>query len=187
MSATPEVAEMGSKFMDLFVLDPLALRAQVQGEDEAALLRQLDEPEASALAPAFTLMGEGLFCFLAKGRERADGLMYCRAVERLMQAMAHDRWCVEFYPDEGLYPLWSLAFRACEAPWLALPETPYGVGDVRWRSPDTCLMLSRSVGGLLHGGDYDRDFISEADLRVTLEALDAGWRSKHGVFAIYQA
>ncbi|MCB9742153.1 MAG: hypothetical protein H6740_06105 [Alphaproteobacteria bacterium] len=178
---------MGSKFLDLIVCDPLALRALVQGEAPEALRAQLADPEAAPLAPAFELMREGLFVFLPKGREHPEGATYCRAVERLLRALPHQRWGVEFYPDEGLYTLWSLSFDACEAAWLALPNTPYGVGDVRWRSPDTCRMLSRSISGALHRGDYERDYVSEADLRVAMEALDAGARAGHGVFAIYQA
>ncbi|MCB9759787.1 MAG: hypothetical protein H6739_08080 [Alphaproteobacteria bacterium] len=178
---------MGSKFLDLLLLDPLALRAWVQGDDPTAFDALLADLPDEALRPAFELMARGTFIFLPKGREHPLGGPACRAVEHLMRRLDHTRCCLEFYPDEGEYALWSLAFGRCEAPWLTVPDTTYGVGEVRWRSPETCRMLSSSMSSAARNETFNPRYVNAATLQEGADFLWQGWTTKHGVFAVYQA
>src|SRR5262245_34397132 len=103
---------MGSQFLSLHLVDPALVQARLRGDlpDLVDAIYRGEKPPDERLLPAFEVMARGTFVFLAKGEARPDGLLYCRAVEHLLETLGRRRWGLEFYPDEGEYPLWGLAF-----------------------------------------------------------------------------
>jgi len=180
---------MGSKFFDLHLADPAAIASRVRGDvpDLVADLAGRDNPPDPALHPVFDLMARGLFVFLAKGRERDDGSVYCRAVEHLLRTFGQRRWGIEFYPEEEQSAIWDLVFGRCEADWLDLPIAGTGIGIIGWRSPATCRTLSWRASAMRQEGTFNRRYISDDTLDEVIAALDEGSRSGLGLFAIYQA
>lgn len=179
---------MGSQFLSLHLVDPALVQARLRGDvpDLADAIYRAERPPKEELRPAFEVMGRGTFVFLPKGRAHPEGLLYCRAVEHLLETLGRRRWGLEFYPDEGEYPLWQLAFGRCDASWLDLPQSDSGIGVTAWKSPDTCRSLASSVGRALGEGSYNPRYSPEATLREAQAALQEGASSGHGLFAIFQ-
>lgn len=131
-------------------------------------------------------MARGVFVFLPKGEVLPDGLLYCRAIEHLLSTLKRRAWCLEYYPDESEHALWELSFRACEAEWLDLPRSDSGIAAIAWRSPETCRALSSSIRRALADGSFNARYSPEATLREAALALDEGWSSGYGLFAVFQ-
>jgi len=180
---------MGSQFIDIYVADPAEAHAAVRGDrpELFAAMFAGDEPPPEELRPAFAVMEAGTFCFLAKGRSRPDGLLYCRAFEHILRAIGGRRWGIECYVGDSAYFLSDLAFGRCEADWLTLPRSGTGVADSSWRAPRTSFSMANQAARLLASGDYERRFVSPETLREIQAACAEGYRNEFGVFTIYQA
>ncbi len=179
---------MGSQFLSLHLVDPALVQARLRG-DLPELVKTIyasENPPSDELRPAFELMARGTFVFLPKGETHPDGLMYCRALEYLFTTLGRRTWSLEFYPDEGEYPLWQLAFGPCEASWLDLPQSDTGIGVTAWKSPGTCRSLSYSMKRALDERSFNPQYSPEATLEEAIEALAEGSSSGHGLFAIFQ-
>lgn len=179
---------MGSKFLDLHLVDPALVQARLRGDlpDLEGTIYRGDGAPDPALRPAFEVMARGTFVFLPKGREHPDGHVYCRAVEHLLTTLGRKKWCLEYAPDESEYPLWHLGYGKCDAEWLDVPDSESGIGIIRYRSPDTCRSLRGYVERALETGEYNPRYSPEATLREAAAALSEGASSRHGLFAIYQ-
>ena len=179
---------MGSQFLDLYLVDPELPRARLRGDfpDLADTIYAASAPPDPALRPAFEVMARGTFVFLPKGATHPDGLFYNRAFEHLLAKLGRRRACLEYYPDEGEYPLWELGYGKCEADWLDLPRADSGIPTIGWRSPATCRALSYSIGRALAEGSFNPRYSPEATLREAVAALDEGSSSEYGLFAIFQ-
>lgn len=179
---------MGSQFLDLLLVDPALLQARLRGdipELADAVYRAADAPD-ERLRAAFEVMARGTFVFLPKGAEHPEGAMYGRAVEHLLSTLARRKWCLEYYPDEGEYPLWELSYRRCDGEWLDLPASESGIPAIAWRSPETCRSLSRSIVHALSSRSFNERYSPEATLRDAKDALEEGSSSGHGLFTIFQ-
>lgn len=179
---------MGSQFMSLHVADPEVLKARLRGDfpDLADTLQKNPKPPSEKLRPAFELMGRGTFVFLPKGREHPDGLMYCRAFEYLLGTLGRRVWNIEFYPDEGEYAMWTLAFGRCEASWLDLPATESGIAVTTWKSPDTCRSLRGSLEHALQSKSFNPRYSPQVSIEECIQALDEAVSSRYGLFTIFQ-
>lgn len=179
---------MGSKFIDIHVADPREAHAAVRGDrpELFAALFAGDAPVPEELRPAFAVMEQATFCFLPKASRHPEGLRYCRAFERILNALGSQRWGIECYPDESSSLLWELAFGRCEAEWLTLPHSESGVGVTAWRSPQSAYSLGRAARDMRERGDYERRLVSPETLAEIEEACAAGKRSGFGIFTIYQ-
>ncbi|MBK8259676.1 MAG: hypothetical protein IPK82_44340 [Polyangiaceae bacterium] len=177
---------MGSQFMSLHLVDPKLVQARLRGDfpDLARTVYEGQAPPPKELQPAFELMARGMFCFLKKGETHPDGMMYCRAVEHLFKTLGRRHWQLEFYPDEGQYPLWELAFGRCEATWLDLPHSNSGIAVTAWKSPETCRSFAYSIERSLKAESFNPRLSPETTLREAVEALREG--SDFGLFAIFQ-
>lgn len=180
---------MGSHFFDLHLANPEAIATRVRGDDPNLVqtLRQRPEPPDERLIPAFEVMAKGLLCFLPKGADHPEGIVYCRAVEYLLNAYGERRWGIEFYPDEDEWAIWTLVFDRCEAEWLTLPFADSEVATIRWRSARTCQSASWSLQTRLREQSFNPRYISAASLEEMIAALDEGSRTGYGLFVIYQA
>ena len=180
---------MGSQFIDIYVADPAEAHAAVRGERPALFAKIFagEDPPSAEQRRAFEVMEQSTFCFLAKGRTRADGIHYCRAFERILKAIDGKRWGIECYPDESAYMLWDLAFGDCEAEWLTLPHSDSGVAVIAWRSPRAAYSIGARAKGMHDSGEYERRYVSPETLLEIHEACMQGYRSEFGIFTIYQA
>ncbi|MEZ4301848.1 MAG: hypothetical protein R3B70_43340 [Polyangiaceae bacterium] len=134
---------------------------------------------------AATRFGARAFVFLPKGREHPEGILYCRAFERLLATLGRRSWWLEFYPDEGEYPLWELAFGRCEASWLDLPHSESGIAVTAWKSPATCRSLWSAADRAVASESYNPRYSLRRRSRRR-RALPEGAVSGHGIFAIFQ-
>lgn len=177
---------MGSKFFDLHLADPRRVQTVLQGGAPELVESWRTREGTERLWPAFDTMARGTFVFLPRMATHDEGAMYGRAVEHALGELGTRRWGVEFYPDESEWAVYSLVFSRCEAEWLTLPESPHGVPLVRYRSPSTCSSTALTLRLQLERGENDPRFISQAELQVAIEALEAGASSGYGLFSIYQ-
>lgn len=179
---------MGSQFLSLHLVDPALIQARLRGDfpDLAHSIYRGETPPSPDLRPAFELMARGTFVFLPKGVSHPDGLVYCRAVEYLFETLGRRAWSLEFYPDEGEYAMWELAFGRCEASFLDLPHSDSGIGVTAWKSPDTCRSLMNSITRSLKERSFNPRYSPEATLMEALEAFREGDASGHGLFSIFQ-
>lgn len=180
---------MGSKFFSVHIADPSDIQPLLRGEraDLAAHVYSQPEPPLEALRPAFEVIERGLLCFVCGVGSHPEGHLYTRAVEHLLDRIGVARWGVEFYPDESVWAIWSLVFDPCEATWLNLPTPNTGLLTLVYRDARSCASYARSVRQLIQSGDYETRYISEGDLRTTLEALEEAADSGFGAFVMYQA
>lgn len=174
--------------MSLHLVDPALVQARLRGDfvDLVDTLYRADKPPDQELRPAFEVMARATFVFLPKRQMHPEGLMYCRAVEYLLRTLGNQRWEVEFYPDEGESPLWELAFGRCEASWLDLPQSESGIGIISWKSPDTCRSYAWEIQDGRRQNTYNPRYSPSVTLEECLAALEAGHRSGHGLFVIFQ-
>jgi hypothetical protein len=179
---------MGSQFLDLHLVDPTLLQARLRGDmpDLVDVLYRAAEPPEQILRPAFEIMARGTFVFLPKGENHPDGAMYGRAVEYLLKTLGQKRWCLEYYPDEGEYPLWALSFGRCDAVWLDVPASDSGIPALAWRSPDTCRSLALSISATLADRSFNSRYSPESTLTEAEQALREGSLSGYGIFTIFQ-
>ena len=179
---------MGSQFLDLHLVDPTLLQARLRGDipDLASVLYSAAEPPEEILRPAFAIMARGTFVFLPKGKSHPEGALYGRAVEYLLRTLGQKRWCLEYYPDEGEYPLWELSFGRCDASWLDVPASDSGIPALAWRSPDTCRGLAYSISRTLADRSFNSRYSPERTLIEAEQALREGSSSGHGIFTIFQ-
>ncbi|MFO0563307.1 MAG: hypothetical protein U0269_35115 [Polyangiales bacterium] len=179
---------MGSQFVTLYIADPAVIQAKLRGDDPdiASALYASDPKLAPALRPAFEVIGKGLLCFMDKQREHPEGHVYLRAVEHILDAHKKRSGSLEFYPDEGEYPLWSLTYDRCEAEWLTVPQSESGIPTLAWRSPQTCRSLASSMRRALSTGEFNQRFSPDYTLTAAIELLDEGASTNFGVFAMFQ-
>ncbi len=179
---------MGSQYLSLHLVDPALVQARLRGDfpDIVATIYGGEKPPSEELRPAFERMGRGTFVFLPKGAVHPEGILYCRAVEHLLETLGRRRWSLEFYPDEGEEALWGLAFGRCEASWLDLPHSDSGIAVTAWKSPATCRSIAGSIRHALATRSYNPRYSPEATLEEAAQAVAEGSSSDHGLFAIFQ-
>jgi hypothetical protein len=179
---------MGSQYIDLHLVDPALVQARLRGDipDLVDTLYRAAEPPHDALRPAFAVMARGTFVFLRKGARHPEGAEYGRAVEYLLQTLGQKKWCLEYYPDEGEYPLWELSFGKCDANWLDVPGSDSGIPALAWRSPETCSSLAYSISRNLADRSFNPRYSPERTLQEAQLALQEGSSSGLGIFTVFQ-
>ena len=179
---------MGSQFISVFIADPSVIQGKLRGDDPdlaAAMFAREPKPD-EALRPAFELMSKGMLVFLDKPREHPDAALYLRAVEHVLIAHEKRSGSLEFYPDEGEYPLWSLTFDRCEASWLDVPKSESGIPTLAWRSPQSCRSLASSMRRALSTGEFNERYSPERTQKEAIELLDEGSATDFGAFVMFQ-
>lgn len=179
---------MGSQFVTLYIADPAVIQAKLRGDEPeiASAVFAADPKPDEALRPAFEVIGKGLLCFMDKLRDHPEGHLYLRAAEHIIDSNKRKSGSLEFYPDEGEHPLWSLTYDRCEAEWLTVPQSESGIPTLAWRSAQTCRSLASSMRRALSTGEFNARFSPDSTLNAAIELLDEGASTNFGAFVMFQ-
>jgi len=179
---------MGSQFVAVYIADPAVIQSKLRGDDpETTATLFAREPKLDeALRPAFDVIAKGLLCFMDKQREHPEGHVYLRAVEHILDAHKSSSGSLEFYPDQGEHPLWSLTYDRCDAEWLTFPQSERGIPTLAWSSPRRCRSLASALRSALATGEFQQWFNTNYTLKEAIELLDQGASTGFGASVLFQ-